>query len=196
MLRRHQRQQWWYSACDCRWNAESVCVCVCVCVCERLYGWTCDLLRNVLRLCDVGGHEEIPSHRLKRCRQSGRCPHFILLYVLSNISPTLNRTHVLSHPWGVWVLFLGPAFFHYCISTLKEAGQVVRRERGLPNERGPKARICNKHSALLHKHTCYKSIKTSAIVTHASAGISSHKTKHTCSVRVRGVQPDIACVSV
>ncbi len=61
-------------------------------------------------------------------------------------------------------------FFHYCISTLNEAGQVVRRERGLPNERGPKARQCNKHSALLHKHTFYKSLKTSATVTHASAG--------------------------
>ncbi len=61
-------------------------------------------------------------------------------------------------------------FFHYCISTLNEAGQVVRRERGLPNERGPKARQCNKHSALLHKHTFYKSLKTSATVAHASAG--------------------------
>ncbi len=193
MLRRHQRQQWWYSACDCRWNAESVCVCVCVWALVRMNVWPAEECATFVWR---WGHEEIPSHRLKRCRQSGRCPHFILLYVLSNISPTLNRTHVLSHPWGVWVLFLGPAFFHYCISTLKEAGQVVRRERGLPNERGPKARICNKHSALLHKHTCYKSIKTSAIVTHPSAGISSHKTKHTRSVRVRGVQPDIACVSV
>ncbi len=47
---------------------------------------------------------------------------------------------------------------------------MVRRERGLPNERGPKARQCNKHSALLHKHTFYKSLKTSATVAHASAG--------------------------
>lgn len=43
-------------------------------------------------------------------------------------------------------------------------------ERGLPNERGPKARLCNRHSALLHKRTFYKSPKTSAIVTHASVG--------------------------
>lgn len=81
---------------------------------------------------------------------------------------------------------------------LKEAGQVVRRERGLPNERGSKARICNKHSALLHKHTCYNSIKTSAIVTHASAGTGLALTRqNTHAVYVSGgVQPDIACVSV
>lgn len=86
------------------------------------------------------------------------------------------------------MLFLGPAFFHYCISTLMEDSQVVRRERGLPNEREPKTRLCNKHSALLHKYTCCKSLKTSAIVTHdfVGSGLAANKTIHTCNVCFRG----------
>lgn len=64
---------------------------------------------------------------------------------------------------------------------------MVRRERGLSNERGPKARLSNKHSALLQKHTCYKSLKTSAIVTHASAGTGLTLTRqHTHAVYVSG----------
>lgn len=69
--------------------------------CEMcVYVWMCDLLRNVQRSYDVGEHEEIPSHRLKCCRQSGRSTLFLLLYVLANINPPLTSTHVLSHPWG------------------------------------------------------------------------------------------------
>lgn len=97
------------------------------------------------------GHEEIPSHRLKRCsmgRQCGWPRLLLLLYVLSNINPPHPPVHVLFYPWGVWVLFLGHAFFHYCIGTLEVHSQVVRRERGLPHVRAPKSRLC--YWALLH----------------------------------------------